>query len=190
MNIPVQYFKRFRMEFDLTRTSLPLALLPDGYHWIEWDAADVDRHALVKLRSFRDEVDAEVFSSLADFHGCQRLMRDICHTGGFLGVATWMIAHSGDDNLPSDCGTIQGLSQSAQSASIQNVGVVPEHRGRGLGRALVRKSLEGFALAGHKRALLEVTACNHSAIGLYRSLGFQVVKTMYRSAPVEELLAY
>ena len=190
MKTPVQYFKRFRLEFDLTRSAMPPALLPEGYQWIEWDEADVDRHALVKLRSFRDEVDAEVFSSLGDFHGCQRLMREICHTGGFLGAATWMIAYCGGDELPLDCGTIQGLSQSPHLASIQNVGVVPEHRGMGLGRALVLKSLEGFALAGHKRTLLEVTACNHTAIRLYRSLGFQVVKTMYRSAPLEELLAY
>jgi ribosomal protein S18 acetylase RimI-like enzyme len=190
MKIPVQYFKRFRMEFDLTQCSMSPALLPDGYRWVEWSEKDVDRHALVKLRSFRDEVDAEVFSSLGDFHGCQRLMREICHTVGFLGCATWMIAYCGDDELPVDCGTIQGLSQSTQMASIQNVGVVPEHRGMGLGRALVLKSLEGFALTGHKRALLEVTACNESALRLYRNLGFRVVKTMYRSAPVEEMLSF
>ena len=190
MSVPVQYFKRYRMEFDLTRSSMPPALLPDGYDWVEWDAADVDRHALVKLRSFSDEVDAEVFSSLGDFYGCQRLMREICHQAGFLSAATWMIAYCDGDHLPTDCGTIQGLSQSSQLGSIQNVGVVPEHRGQGLGRALVLKSLEGFAPAGHKRALLEVTACNHTAVKIYRSLGFQVVKTMYRSAPVEELLAH
>jgi ribosomal protein S18 acetylase RimI-like enzyme len=79
------------------------------------------------------------------------------------------------------------LSQSEQLGSIQNVGVVPEHRGRGLGRALVLKSLEGFALARLKRIVLEVTATNRPAVELYRSVGFHVVKTMYRSAPLEEL---
>ena len=71
------------------------------------------------------------------------------------------------------------------SGSIQNIGVVPEHRGLGLGRALVVKSLQGFALAGIERVVLEVTANNLTAVELYRSLGFRVVRTMYRVVPVE-----
>ena len=187
MNFRLQYFKRYRMELDLAQTPIPPVVLPDGYEWGEWDEADVERHALVKHRSFRDEVDSEVFASLGEYFGCLRLMRDISQNDGFLGPATWLIVHRGDDGFPADCGTIQGLSQSEHLGSIQNVGVVPEHRGLGLGRALVLKSLEGFALARLKRIALEVTATNRPAVELYRSLGFQVVKTMYRSAPLEEL---
>jgi len=187
MNVRLQYFKRYRMELELAHAPVPLAVLPEGYYWGDWDEEDVDRHALVKHRSFRDEVDAEVFSSLSEYYGCVRLMREISQQDGFLGPATWLIVHRGDDGFPADCGTIQGISQSEQVGSIQNIGVVPEHRGIGLGRALVLKSLEGFMLARHKRVVLEVTAANRPAVELYRSLGFQVVKTMYRSAPLEEL---
>lgn len=187
MNVRLQYFKRYRMELDLAQTSLPPAVLPDGYEWGEWDEADVERHALVKHRSFRDEVDSEVFSSLGEYFGCLRLMREISQNDGFLGPATWLIVHRGDNGLPADCGTIQGIGQSEHVGSIQNVGVVPEHRGLGLGRALILKSLEGFALARLKRIVLEVTATNRPAVELYRTLGFHVVKTMYRSALLEEL---
>jgi len=187
MNVRLQYFKRHRMELDLTNAPVPSAVLPEGYHWGEWDEEDVERHALVKHRSFRDEVDAEVFTSLGEYYGCLRLMREISQQDGFLGPATWLIVYRGDDGLPCDCGTIQGLSQSEYVGSIQNVGVVPEHRGLGLGRALILKSLEGFVLARHKRAVLEVTATNHPAVELYRSLGFQITKTMYRTTPLEEL---
>ena len=187
MNVRVQYFKRYRMELDLTNSSVPVAVLPEGYHWGEWNEDDVERHALVKHRSFRDEVDAEVFASLGEYYGCLRLMREISQRDEFLGPATWLIIHRDEDGFPCDCGTIQGLSQSDCVGSIQNVGVVPEHRGLGLGRALILKSLEGFALARHKRAVLEVTATNRPAVELYRSIGFRVTKTMYRSAPLEEL---
>jgi ribosomal protein S18 acetylase RimI-like enzyme len=186
MNVRLQYFKRYKMELDLAQTPVPPAVLPEGYHWGEWDEEDVERHALVKHRSFRDEVDAEVFSSLGDYFGCLRLMRDISQQEGFLGPATWLIVHRGDDGLPADCATIQGVTQSEQIGSIQNIGVVPEHRGLGLGRALIIKSLEGFTLARLKRVVLEVTAMNRPAVELYRSLGFRVTKTMYRSAPLEE----
>ena len=53
--------------------------------------------------------------------------------------------------------------------AIQNLGVVPEYRGQGLGRALVRQALEGFYQAGLRRAYLEVTAENSAAVRLYRT---------------------
>ena len=65
--------------------------------------------------------------------------------------------------------------------AIQNVGVVPSYRGQGLGRALVRQALEGFYQAGLRRAYLEVTAENASAIRIYRNLGFRRSKTLYKA---------
>ena len=80
----------------------------------------------------------------------------------------------------SDCGTIQGLSTVGEWGAIQNVGVVGEHRGRGLGRALVRKALIGFQSSCIRRISLEVTTVNSRAIGLYESLGFVRTKTLFR----------
>lgn len=176
------YFKRFRMEIDLTVVPLPPPVLPEGYDWAEWNEADLERHALTKHRSFRDEVDSEVFPSLGEYFGCVRLMQEISQQENFLGPATWLIQYRGTGGAPEDCGTIQGLGPTALGGSIQNVGVVPGHRGLGLGRALVLKSLEGFALAGRQRIVLEVTARNRPAVDLYRSIGFQPIRTMYRTA--------
>jgi ribosomal protein S18 acetylase RimI-like enzyme len=181
-----QYFKRFRMEIELTETPVPPATLPDGYGWREWNDADIERHALTKFRSFRDEIDAEVFSCLGEYFGCLRLMTEIAHQENFLGPATWLITWAPEGSLPQDCGTIQGMTLSERLGSIQNIGVVPEHRGLGLGRALILKTLEGFSLARMTRVVLEVTANNVGAVELYRSLGFHVTRTMYRAAVVEE----
>lgn len=180
-----QYFKRYRMEIQLDEGPLPTAVLPGGYVWREWDDADVERHAMTKFRSFRDELDAEVFSCLGDYYGCLRLMNEIARQETFLGPATWLICQNSADHPPEDCGTIQGMAISEQLGSIQNIGVVPEHRGLGLGRALVLKSLEGFQMARIKRVVLEVTANNVAAVQLYRNLGFRIMRTMYRISPVE-----
>ena len=188
MSARLHYFKRYRMEFDLTKTSIAPAVLPQNYHWVDWDEVHVDRHALAKHRSFRNEVDSEVFPSLGEYFGCVRLMHEICQQDSFLGPATWLIVHLDDKGIPEDCGTIQGLGPTAMTGSIQNIGVVPEHRGLGLGRALVLKSLEGFALARRQRVVLEVTAGNRPAVELYRSIGFHVVRTMYRTSVFEEPL--
>ncbi len=189
MTSRLQYFKRYRMEIDLAKTPIPPTVLPEGYVWGEWDEADVERHALTKHRSFRDELDSEVFPSLGEYFGCIRLMHEISQQDSFLGPATWLIVCRGGNGMPEDCGTIQGLGPTEVTGSIQNVGVVPEHRGLGLGRALVLKSLEGFSLAQRRRIILEVTATNRPAVELYRSIGFRVVRTMYRTATFEERLA-
>jgi ribosomal protein S18 acetylase RimI-like enzyme len=64
--------------------------------------------------------------------------------------------------------------------AIQNLGITPEHRGRGLGGLLMIKALEGFQRAGLSRAFLEVTSDNTTAIRLYRRLGFSKVRTVYK----------
>jgi ribosomal protein S18 acetylase RimI-like enzyme len=59
--------------------------------------------------------------------------------------------------------------------------VLPAHRGRGLGTALLLKALEGFRRRGLGRAFLEVTAQNVAAVQLYRRLGFRCRKTLYKA---------
>ena len=79
------------------------------------------------------------------------------------------------------CGTVQGIEDRFGYGAIQNLGVVPEHRGRGLGSVLLMKALEGFRRAGLKRAYLEVTAQNEGAVRLYRRLGFVKARTVYKA---------
>lgn len=179
-----QYFKRFRMEFDLAQ-ALPAAELPEDYVWAAWQPGEVDRHAWAKFQSFRDEVDSEVFPCLGDYRGCYHLMRDISEQAVFAPTATWLVVHAPPGEKPVDCGTIQGLALTETLGSIQNVGVAPEHRRRRLGQALVLKALHGFRSLGLERVSLEVTAANFPAVQLYRSLGFTQIRTMYRSAELE-----
>lgn len=56
---------------------------------------------------------------------------------------------------------------------ITNIAILPEHRGRKLGDALLRKVMEIARAEGAKRMTLEVRVSNHVAISLYRKLGFQ-----------------
>ena len=154
--------------------------LPGGFHFLPWDPVDLDRHAEVKVQSFRDEIDSRVFPCLGEFTGCRKLMNEITRQRSFRPETTWLIAGPGGD-----VGTIQGLAHSRLLGAIQNVGVVPECRGLGLGRSLVLKNLAGFRDAGLDRVYLEVTAENVPAVSLYDSLGFRLVRTMYKAVKVE-----
>jgi ribosomal-protein-alanine N-acetyltransferase len=73
---------------------------------------------------------------------------------------------------------------------IHNFAVHPEHRGRGVGRWLLRTTLEIGARRGARSAFLEVRQSNWSALHLYRSVGFQTVSVRrdYYSRPREDAL--
>jgi [ribosomal protein S18]-alanine N-acetyltransferase len=73
---------------------------------------------------------------------------------------------------------------------INNIAVHPDHRGRGLGRALLVSILRQWSEQGASRATLEVRRSNEIAINLYRTLGFRVAGTRknYYSEPVEDAL--
>ncbi len=151
----------------------------------------MSRHAAAKYYSFRDEIDSRVFPCLGDLSGCKRLMQEIVRQETFLADATWLITHDGAGwNEQADCATIQGLAHSGFLGAIQNVGVLPQHRGLGLGRALVLKSLHGFRSAGLERVYLEVTGENVPAVELYRSIGFELVRTMYKAVERETIQSF
>ena len=179
------YFKRYRMELDLRRWAEPPLEPPPGYRLLAWDPALVRAHADVKYRCFQHELDANIFPCFGSRDGCYRLMREISRREGFVPQATWLLVHSGprgDDY----CGTIQSVREGTDLASLQNIGITPEHRGRGLGTVLIRRALAGLREAGVGRVYLEVTAQNDGAIRLYGRLGFAKVRVLYKT---QELVA-
>lgn len=73
---------------------------------------------------------------------------------------------------------------------INNVAILPELRGRGIGTALMQHVVAEARRLGAKRATLEVRASNEGARKLYERLGFYVAATRrnYYSHPVEDAL--
>jgi len=173
------YFKRFRMDADVSALREPVAL-PPGYQFVAWNEALLDVHARTKYRAFRSEVDAIVFPCLGSLEGCRRLMREIRDKDGFLPAASWLIAWGRSPEDLQWCGTIQAVGDRSGIGSIQNVGIIPGHRGQGLGTCLIQQALTGFRQQGMRWASLEVTADNVRAVRLYQRLGFRRSRTVYK----------
>jgi ribosomal protein S18 acetylase RimI-like enzyme len=179
------FFKRYRMEIDLVGRDLSWPKPPKRYHFVAWDDSLLDSHAQAKYRSFCEEIDASVFPCLGEFAGCRRLMREITRKEGFEPAATWLaVSHANPTGRQELCGTIQGLRHRSDVGAVQNLGIVPSHRGCGLGTSLLFQALNGFRESGVARVYLEVTAENEGAIRLYHRLGFVTVKTVYKGAEV------
>ncbi|MEY2951431.1 MAG: hypothetical protein RL622_508 [Actinomycetota bacterium] len=60
----------------------------------------------------------------------------------------------------------------AAVADILTVGVVPEHRGKGIAKALMAQITDWAKSQGTTAMMLEVKVDNVEAIGLYQSLGY------------------
>ena len=178
---PPPYIKRFRMEAALRGLDGRVPALPPGFFWLAWRPDLLEVHAQVKARAFAGEPDTVLFPTLATLDGCRSLMRLIASRPAFCPGATWLIARH-----DAAVGTVQGLADSSKFGAIQNLGVVAAFRGMGLGEALLARALAGFAAAGMRRAMLEVTAANDSAVKLYRRAGFRGVQTLYKPVPVTE----
>jgi ribosomal protein S18 acetylase RimI-like enzyme len=178
------YFKRFRMEFDLSDSVPPSEPIPSGYDLVPYSVDLLREHATAKYLSFRQELDANVFPCLGRRDGCLRLMREITSRATFVPEATWLCRfRDPESNRMLPVGTIQGL-QIDDWGAVQNIGIDPMHRGHGLGSILLARAGMGFRRVGLKQMHLEVTTDNTAAIRLYERLGFRTAQVVYKAAEV------
>jgi [ribosomal protein S18]-alanine N-acetyltransferase len=75
---------------------------------------------------------------------------------------------------------------------VVSVAVLPEHRGKGLGKALMLEGINGVMSRKSDEIYLEVRRSNESAIKMYQKLGFQIkskLRTYYRDGEDAYLMA-
>jgi ribosomal-protein-alanine N-acetyltransferase len=76
------------------------------------------------------------------------------------------------DEAQSIVGYAGVFAPGAAEADILTVGVVPEHRGKGIAKALMALITDWAKVQGSTAMMLEVKVDNAEAIGLYESLGY------------------
>jgi ribosomal-protein-alanine N-acetyltransferase len=87
-----------------------------------------------------------------------------------------------DFAAPSDRGN--GIAGFAVAQPVRNIGriltldVLPEARGSGLGSRLMEVCEARLRSAGCQQAFLETAVTNQAAIGLYRKLGYEILRTL------------
>jgi mycothiol synthase len=150
-----QVFAEDVLRFDLAATPLPAIPLPGAVHLAEWTPELAGRFFEAYRGSFGDRP-------------------------GFPGWSAerWIDWIAGDSEFRpqwSLLATVPGAGDVAFIACVQDwvvqVGVRPDHRGQGLGAALVVEALRRMRAAGGHQTLLDVNV-NNPAAELYRRLGF------------------
>ena len=72
-----------------------------------------------------------------------------------------------------------GFGGLVKKGHVVSVAVMPEHRRKGCGEALVCNTMEAMKLYGSKQCYLEVRVTNEQAIKLYKKLEFEVARTVH-----------
>ncbi len=78
-----------------------------------------------------------------------------------------------EDNVA--VGVVALSAVSTDTSELRRMFVVPERRAAGIGGALARSAIDAAKQIGYKRVVLETLSRLNAAVGLYRSLGFEVV---------------
>jgi ribosomal protein S18 acetylase RimI-like enzyme len=159
---------------DLPRVRLPRR----GYRAVGWDPSLTSAHARVLHRGFADTLDGRFFERLRTLVGCEDLMADLVVQPGFAGPASLLTLHGGRP-----VAAVQAFVRPGGSGEIGNLAVVPEHRGRGIGRWLLARSLRALVRSGVTTVELTMTRSNRTAWRTYTSLGFHVVEEIIQPAP-------
>jgi mycothiol synthase len=130
--------------------------------------------------------DAEVDGWVAAFNGAfaghydpptytAEEKRNLMTAAGYLPEADLVLVDSDNRIIGVGRNTREILDDGADKGWINSVAILPEDRGKGLGRALLLSSLAALQQAGFKRAHLHADSGNESgALQLYESTGFTV----------------
>jgi len=84
----------------------------------------------------------------------------------------FVVAVDADQNIIGYAGV---FAPGAAEADILTLGVVPEHRGKGIAKALMALIINWAKEQGTTAMMLEVKTDNLQAIGLYESLGYSTL---------------
>lgn len=152
-------FRTFEMESDLNE--LPLSTLPEGYSASEISPERFDEYYDVLIESFSKNPETSIGSreeSRAQFQKRPIPTFGVENEGKLVGFCNF------------------GINSNDGEGEIQTIGVMPEHRGVGLGSFLLVYACRDLKRRGVKKAILGVAVKNLSALNLYKDAGFVVTE--------------
>lgn len=167
---PVKIFERVLMQLD-SASALPAAIAT-RYRIEPWRDDRIAPAAEIIEAAYGGQVDAQIHDRYSTVAGAEVFLRELVQFPGasFRPSASYVA-------FDPATGSAAGLSLASFVAAgvghIAEICVSPHARGSGLGRDLLRRSIEALCAAGAKRVSLAVTVSNEPALRLYRRFGFR-----------------
>lgn len=160
--------------------------LPAGLAIRRWSNLHYQAAAELIHLSYLGHLDSSINDQYRSLHGSLRFLHNIVRFPGcgvFEPEASWLL-------IDRKTGQLAGMALcsrvSEQVAHITQLCVGPQFRRLGLGRVLLRHSMDHMAALGFDAITLTVTEGNEPAVRLYREMGFfirQRFEAMVRELP-------
>ena len=166
-------FERNFMQVDLVR---PLFVEPATARPVRievFSEHDQDGAAQLISDAYKGHVDSHINDQYRSLSGARAFLFNIVQypgCGSFFRPASFA-AFDANGRL---CGISLASLVAPESGHLTQICVLPEYRGLGIGRALIRRSLSKLGELGCRYASLTVTAANEGAVALYRRIGFRI----------------
>ena len=177
-NVPfASRFKRYSRRFLEAPARQALALdarEPEGMVISPWTDTQQDDSARLVAAAYRGHIDSEINDQYRSPSGSRRFLSNIVQYPGcgiFFPQASFSAVASKGVR-----GELYGISLASlvarDTGHITQICVAPSQRGKGLGYALLRRSMLALEEHGCRTVGLTVTSKNTSAIRLYQTMGF------------------
>ena len=169
-----QWFRAFPRRFLEASATQALALsehIPPGVSIAPWTEARQDDSARLVAAAYRGHVDSDINDQYRSPSGARRFLNNIVQypgCGTFFGPASYAAI----DAKGALCGMSLASLVSNTTGHITQICVSPAQRGKGVGYALLRRSMLALAAHGCHTVGLTVTSTNTGAIRLYEQMGF------------------
>jgi ribosomal protein S18 acetylase RimI-like enzyme len=169
-----QWFRAFPRRFLEVSAKQTLTLrdhATQGVSITPWTEARQDDSARLVASAYRGHVDSDINDQYRSPSGARRFLNNIVQypgCGTFFGPASY----AATDVKGALCGMSLASLVSDTTGHITQICVSPAQRGKGVGYALLRRSMLALAAHGCRTVGLTVTSTNTGAIRLYEQMGF------------------
>jgi len=147
---------------------------PEGFDIRRWSEQDYQSAAAVITAAYRGHIDSEINDQYRTIAGSLRFLNNIVRfpgCGQFDGGSSF-IAYHRQSRTP--VGLILCSRVKHDVGHITQVCVLPEHRGKGVGEALLAANAQDLKRRRFSMLSLTVTEANKSAVDLYKRLGYHI----------------
>ena len=148
--------------------------MTDEFELRRWNETDYQGAASVITAAYRTHIDSEINDQYRTVTGSLRFLNNIVRFPGcgLFDAASSYIAFDLRSKAP--VGLILCSQVRNDVGHITQVCVLPEHRGKGIGEALLAANVAELKRRNFNMLSLTVTEANHSAVELYKRLGYSV----------------
>lgn len=165
-------FPRLFMTLPLHPAPKIHAMEPRGFTLRPWSEQDFQPAANVIMQAYAGHVDSEINDQYRSIAGSLRFLNNIVR---FPGCGTFDIASSltlVSNQTRAVVGLLLCSRVREDVGHVTQVCLLPEYRGQGLSRLMMRACLQNLLARGFSELSLTVTQANRNAVQLYEHIGF------------------